>query len=324
MGSNTTTPGEWRSRIEDRLSERVVNPQIPARSEDGLETYLVNCYSDADPSEKLKIEEAVLDILLAARRKAEPEPWLGYLFHFVRLSRMEAVADQLVALFLAETKRGNPLKLAPGAYQATQLHELMHAIRGLSPKVGPLSWGKYLDDPDLAQFAFYGLVESDLDAALKAFPLILRHDESNFPISKHNCLSYLLGHWRSERLHSEPVAAILIHFSQDDVLRWAEPVRNLLRGIPSARPYIEAYEMIERMGIEKELFGPEDWAIVMLSIERFMIGGLNETWSVLMTFRKVLSCIPIQGQDKLKEFNFVTLELCRATAPKDSLMANPG
>ena len=61
-GSNTITPAEWRSRIEDRLSARVVHPQIPVRSEDGLETYLVNYYSDADPSEKLKIEEAVLDI----------------------------------------------------------------------------------------------------------------------------------------------------------------------------------------------------------------------------------------------------------------------
>ena len=294
-GSNTITPAEWRSRIEDRLSARVVHPQIPVRSEDGLETYLVNYYSDADPSEKLKIEEAVLDILLAARRKAEPEPWLGYLFHFVRLSNMEAVADQLVSLFLAETNRGNPLRHAPGAYQATQLHELMHAIRGLSPKAGPLSWGKYLDDPDLAQFAFYALVESDLDAALKAFPLILSHDESTFPISKHNCLSYLLGHWRSERLHSEPVAAILIHFSQNEMSVWAEPVRKLLREIPSARAYIEAYEMIEKEGVKHQVMDQGDIRTLVKSCERFMYIGIGQTWEVMDAIRNMIHGVSVFG-----------------------------
>jgi len=161
----------WRRLIKDRFSGRVVDPPIPARSDDGLETYLVDRHADASPRERMAMESAILELLQEARREPSPPPWLGHLFHLVPIAGTESLADQLVALFLADSARGNPSRKAPGACQPSLLPDLMHDIRELQPTKRPLAWRDYLVDPDLGQYAYYGLVEGEQEKQEEVFDL---------------------------------------------------------------------------------------------------------------------------------------------------------
>lgn len=291
--SNPGTIKAWRGRIVDRLSGKVIDPPIPSRSEDGLETFLVDQYLESSPMERGEIDLAVLDILLSVRRDRIPPEWLGYLFQFIRQGRIESVGDVLVSLFIADSTLGNPLRSNRGAYQDSQLHELMHAIRDLRPAEGALAWRTYLDDPDLAQFAFYGLVESDLDAAVESLPRLLATDVARIPISKHNCLAYLLAQWRENRPHREPVAALLLRFDDDEVEGCSASIRELLGSIPSARPYFEAYDAIKAITIKNRILDRDGVRTLMKASEKNLFIDLKTILMVMECFRKMVKSIPI-------------------------------